>query len=261
MAKRIGCTVAMIDLQNWDFSSFDGVALKIHELGKGSPVILLHGLFSNAHTNWIKFGHAQALAGAGFRVIMPDLRAHGDSEAPHDPAAYPADILVRDIETLIAHLQVTEFDLGGFSLGARTAAKLMATGTRPGKAILAGMGLQGLAGWARRRDFFFAAIDTRESAKRGDPHWLAIQFMKSQKIDPVAARLLLGTFSDMDPAEAASIETETLVLCGSEDRDNGDPDELAAILLNGRHVAVPGTHMSSVTKAEMSQEMVRFLVG
>ncbi|MEQ8744584.1 alpha/beta fold hydrolase [Parasphingorhabdus sp.] len=247
--------------KNWDFSSFDGVTLKIHEMGQGRPVILLHGLFSNANTNWIKFGHAQALADAGFRVIMPDLRAHGDSAAPHDPAAYPPDVLVKDIRALIDHLQLTDFDLGGFSLGARTTAKLLATGTMPRKAILAGMGLQGLAGWARRRDFFFQAIDTRDSAKRGDPHWLAIQFMKSQKIDPVAARLLLGTFSDMDPAEAASIETEILVLCGSEDDDNGDPEELAAILLNGHYVAIPGTHMSSVTKAEMSQEMVRFLVG
>lgn len=248
-------------VNSWDFTSFDGVSLRIHEVGQGRPVILLHGLFSNADTNWIKFGHADALAEAGFRVIMPDLRAHGGSKAPHDPAAYPHDVLVQDIEALIAHLGVTDFDLGGFSLGARTTAKMLVTGTRPGKAILAGMGLQGLSGWARRRDFFFEAIDTRDSAKRGDPHWLAIQFMKSQNIDPVAARLLLATFSDMDPAEAASIETETLVLCGSEDDDNGDPEELAAILLNGHHVAIPGTHMSSVTKPELGREMVRFLVG
>jgi|TARA_R100001244_G_scaffold96522_7_gene72319 pimeloyl-ACP methyl ester carboxylesterase len=248
-------------VKSWEFSSFDDVLLRIHEIGEGRPVILLHGLFSNAHTNWIKFGHADALAEGGFRVIMPDLRAHGESAAPHDPDAYPQDVLVKDIRALIAFLELSDFDLGGFSLGARTTAKLLATGTRPRKAILSGMGLQGLAGWARRRDFFFAAIDSRDSAERGDPHWLAIQFMKSQNIDPVAARLLLGTFSDMDPAEAASIETETLVLCGSEDDDNGDPEELAAILLNGRHVAVPGTHMSSVTKPELGQEMVRFLIG
>ncbi len=251
-------------VKTWDFSSFDGIKLKIHEMGEAGdgkhPVILLHGLFSNADTNWIKFGHAQALADAGFRVIMPDLRAHGESEASHDPSAYPADVLIKDIRALVSHLGLSDFDLGGFSLGARTTAKLLATGCTPRKAILAGMGLQGLAGWARRRDFFFEAIDTRDSAKRGDPHWLAIQFMKSQKIDPVAARLLLATFSDLDPAEVASIETETLVLCGSEDADNGDPEELAAILLNGHHVTVPGTHMSSVTKAELGREMVRFLV-
>ena len=247
--------------KNWDFSSFDGVSLKIHEIGQGRPLILLHGLFSNAHINWIKFGHADALAEAGFRVIMPDLRAHGDSAAPHDPAAYPHDVLVRDIEALIAHLELADFDLGGFSLGARTTARMLAAGARPGKAILAGMGLAGLSGWAKRRDFFFAAIDSRDSAKRGDPHWLAIQFMKSQKIDPVAARLLLGTFSDMTADDVAGIATETLVLCGSEDRDNGSPEELAALLPNGRHVAIPGTHMSSVTRAELGQEVLRFLVG
>ena len=40
-------------------------------------MILLHGLFSDAHMNWIKFGHAERIAREGFRVIMPDLRAHG----------------------------------------------------------------------------------------------------------------------------------------------------------------------------------------
>ncbi len=247
--------------KNWDFSSFDGVNLKIHEMGKGRPVILLHGLFSNADTNWIKFGHAGALADAGFRVIMPDLRAHGESAAPHDPSAYPDDVLVQDVQALIAHLQLTDYDLGGFSLGARTTARLLVTGAKPAKAMLMGMGLEGLAGWERRQEFFQEAIRIRDSAKRGDPHWMAIQFMKSQKVDPVAASYLLRTFSDLEPAALAVIETPTLILCGSEDRDNGDPVKLTALLSRGHHVAIPGTHMSSVTKAEMSQEMVRFLVG
>lgn len=247
--------------KNWDFSSFDGVVLKIHEMGAGRPVILLHGLFSNAQTNWIKFGQAQALADAGFRVIMPDLRAHGDSAAPHDPAAYPEDVLVQDVLALIAHLQLSDYDLGGFSLGARTTARLLVTGAKPAKAILAGMGLEGLAGWERRQEFFQEAIRIKDTAKRGDPHFLAIQFMKSQKVDTVAASYLLRTFSDLEPEALAGIDTPTLVLCGSEDRDNGDPVKLAELLSGGQHVAIPGTHMSSVTKAEMSQEMVRFLVG
>ena len=36
-----------------------------HEMGEGRPVVLLHGLFSDADINWIKFGHAAALADAG----------------------------------------------------------------------------------------------------------------------------------------------------------------------------------------------------
>ena len=61
------------------FTAADGVDLAWHELGEGRPLVLLHGLFSDADTNWLKFGHAAAIAAAGFRVIMPDLRAHGES--------------------------------------------------------------------------------------------------------------------------------------------------------------------------------------
>lgn len=247
-------------VESWDFVSFDGVKLKVHQTGEGAPIILLHGLFSNADTNWIKFGHASLLAEAGFRVIMPDLRAHGQSEAPHDLAAYPDDVLVRDMETLIDRLNLNEYVVGGFSLGARTTTKLLANGTKPRKAILAGMGLEGLSGWANRRRFFQTAIDKRNSAKRGDPHWLAIQFMKSQKIDPVAAAYLLSTFSDMEPDDVAQIKTQTLVLCGAQDRDNGSPQKLTKLLPNGQYMEIPGTHMSSVTKPELGMAMQQFLL-
>ena len=248
-----------MNLYSWDFSSFDSVTLKIHEMGEGHPVILLHGLFSNADTNWIKFGHAALIAEAGFKAIMPDLRAHGQSGAPHDTAAYPHDVLVQDIEALIDYLELDEYDLGGFSLGARTTAKLLATGTRPRKAILAGMGLEGLAGWEKRQDFFLKAIEVKDTAKRGDPHWLAAQFMKSQKVDTIAAAQLLRSFSDLETGELEHIDTETLVLCGSEDRDNGDPEKLAKMLPKSRFVEVPGTHMSSVTKLELGQAIGDFL--
>ena len=111
--------------------SFDGTELAVHETGEGRPLLLLHGLFSSAETNWIKFGHAGRIAAAGYRVIMPDLRAHGQSGAPHDPAAYPRDVLVDDALSLIDTLGLDDFDLGGFSLGARTTAKLLSAGVTP----------------------------------------------------------------------------------------------------------------------------------
>ena len=88
-------------------------------------MLLLHGLFSDAETNWMKFGHAGDDRGGGFRVIMPDLRAHGQSAKPHDPAAYPPDILAKDDLALIAHLGLEDWDLGGYSLGARTAVRML----------------------------------------------------------------------------------------------------------------------------------------
>jgi pimeloyl-ACP methyl ester carboxylesterase len=53
----------------------------------------------------------------------------------------------------------------------------------------------------------------------------------------------------------------TLVVCGSEDEDNGSAKELAEALPDAIFAEVPGTHMSSVTKAELGEEIARFLVA
>jgi pimeloyl-ACP methyl ester carboxylesterase len=241
------------------FASFDGAELAIHRLGEGRPVVLLHGLFSDAQTNWIRFGHAQRLADAGFEAITPDLRAHGDSAKPHDPEAYPEDVLVKDAQALIAHLGLQDYDLAGFSLGARTAARGVIEGLAPRRLVLAGMGLEGLAGWARRSAFFIDAIDRFETVRHGDPAFMAVAFMKTQKIDRVAARLLLQSVDDTEPEELSRVTMPTLVVCGDKDLDNDSPQALVDALPNAQLELVPGTHMSSVTEPALGEAIVRFL--
>jgi pimeloyl-ACP methyl ester carboxylesterase len=241
------------------WSASDGVQLAFHEIGGGRPVILLHGLFSDAAMNWIKFGTADRLAAEGFRVIMPDLRAHGLSGRPHEPDCYPTGILARDLRELVAHLGVSEFDLGGFSLGARTTVEGVGEGLRPGRAILGGAGLDGLQHWERRKHFFLEAIELFDRVPRGDPHWLSIQFMKSQNIDRIAAGLLLQSFADTFIEWLKAFTMPTMVVCGVEDDDNGPGRQLAAVLPNAIFREVPGTHMSSVTKAEFGEAIAAFL--
>ena len=251
----------MSDVAVHRWTASDGVDLAFHEAGQGPPVILLHGLFSDANMNWIKFGHAARIAAAGFRVIMPDLRAHGLSGKPHGAEHYPKGILARDLRELIAHLELAEFDLGGFSLGARTTVEGVGQGLRPRRAILGGAGLEGLRNWKRRKTFFLDAIALFDHVHRGDPHWLSIQFMKSQQVDRVAAGLLLESFEDafMDWLQAFTMPT--LVVCGSEDEDNGSAEELAAALPHAEFREVPGTHMSSVTKPAFGEAIATFLAA
>ena len=251
----------MTDVSTHRWTASDEVELTYHELGEGRAAILLHGLFSDADMNWIRFGHATRIAREGFRVIMPDLRAHGLSGKPHDPACYPGGILARDLGELIEHLGLKDYDLGGFSLGARTTVQAIGEGLNPRRAFLAGMGLRGLKNWARRKTFFLEVIERFDSLERSDPHWLAAQFMKSQKVDREAARLLLEGFEDVDLGWLQAFTMPTLVVCGSEDRDNGSPEELAAALPDGTYAEIPGTHMSSVTKPELGEEIARFLAG
>jgi pimeloyl-ACP methyl ester carboxylesterase len=240
---------------------YGGVRLAVHRLGAGRPVLLLHGLFSSAEVNWIKFGTAQKLAHAGFKAIMPDLRAHGQSEAPHDPAAYPEDVLVKDVLAVVGQLGLTDYDLGGFSLGARTAVRAVLAGLSPRRLVLGGMGLEGLSGWAERSAFFVDAIDRYDQIERGDPAYMAKQFMKTMKVDRVAAQLLLASVDDT-PAEAlAGIAMPTLVVCGAEDQDNGSAPALAEALPDGRYAEVPGTHMSSVTQRQFGEAIAHFLAS
>ncbi|HVR91207.1 MAG TPA: alpha/beta fold hydrolase [Novosphingobium sp.] len=241
------------------YKGFDSARLALHRMGQGRPVLLLHGLFSSAEMNWVKFGHAKLLADAGFEVLMPDLRAHGQSAAPHDPAAYPTDVLVKDLVALVGELGLTDYDLVGFSLGARTAARGVLAGLTPRRLVLGGMGLEGLAGWNRRSAFFIDAIDRFAEVKHGDPAFLAVQFMKSMKVDRVAARLLLQSVGDTLPGALSAITMPTLVVCGSEDHDNGSAENLVAALPNATLATVPGTHMSSVTEPALGRAIAQFL--
>ncbi|WDA40429.1 alpha/beta fold hydrolase [Erythrobacter sp. BLCC-B19] len=246
------------------FASFDGTRLAIHTEGEGRPVILLHGLFSSAQMNWIKWGHGARLAAAGFRAIMLDFRVHGESEAPREASAYPTGVLVRDVAALAEHLALEPggFDLVGFSLGARTAIHTVAHGIlEPRRLAICGMGVAGLAGWERRADHFKRVIDEFDTIRPGDPAYTARTFLKSQGVDRVAARLLLDAMDDFDLARLADITMPTAVICGDEDFDNGSAEELAALLPQARYVAVPGTHMNSVTKPDLGVAIAEFLAA
>lgn len=243
------------------FDSFDGTRLAWRELGAGRPVVLLHGYFSNASVNWLRYGHAEAIAAKGFRVIMPDLRAHGDSAKPHDPASYPPDVLMRDGFALVEQLGLEDYDLGGYSLGARTVARMLANGAAPRRVVLSGMGLQGLVHTAGRGDYFRHVLTHLGSFERGSPQWLTEAFLKTTHGDPEALLRILDTFVDTPLEALRAIAQETLVVSGAEDHDNGSAAELAATLPNARYEAVPGGHMSAVTRPELGQAIAEFLAG
>ena len=243
------------------FAASDGARLVWHELGEGRAVVLLHGLFSTADMNWIRFGHAAELASRGFRVIMPDLRAHGDSAAPHDEASYPPDVLARDGLELVEHLGLADYDLGGYSLGGRTAARMVILGARPRRLVISGMGLRGMLETGRSSAHFRRVLTGMGTHPRGSDEWMAEAFLKTTGGDPQALLPLLGSFVDSSEEELRRIAMPTLVLSGAEDHDNGPAPELADLLPDGRYVEVPGNHMNAVTRPELGRAIADFLAA
>lgn len=245
------------------FSAQDGTRLAWREMGPETgdarPLLLIHGYISDATTNWITYGTAAQLADVGFRCIMPDLRAHGSSDKPHDPAAYPPDILADDQFALIRHLGLEDFDLAGYSLGARTAARMLARGARPGRAVLSGMGLDGLVQTGHRRDHFRHILRNIGKHPKGSPEWMAEAFVKTTGGDPIALDLILDTFVDTPREVLAGLDLPVGIVCGVDDDDNGSAAALAALLPQGELVAIPGNHMSAVTKPDFGRAFVEFL--
>jgi len=253
------------DLPVHHLTARDGIRLAWRELGPeaggGRPLVLIHGYFSNAVTNWVRYGHAALLADAGFRVIMPDLRAHGDSDKPHEGRFYPPDILADDGFALVAHLGLTDYDLGGYSLGGRTVMRMLTKGAAPRRAVLAGMGLEGMVHTAGRGVYFRHVLTHLGSFARGTSEWMTEAFLKTTGGDPVALLHVLDTFVDTPLAAIEAVATPALVATGAEDDDNGSGRALAESLPHGRFAEIPGNHMSAVTKPELGRAIADFLTA
>ncbi len=92
------------------------VTLSVHEAGPagGVPVLLLHG-WPELALSWS--AQIQALSAAGYRVIAPDNRGFGASDAPHEVAAYGIDRLVGDISGLLNALDLEKAVIIGHDWG------------------------------------------------------------------------------------------------------------------------------------------------
>lgn len=119
------------------------VSLHYREYGAdGQAIVLLHGLFGSS-ANW---GSIARELSEGYRVIVPDLRNHGQS--PHaGEMSYPA--MAADLWALLDRLGINQPVLIGHSMGGKVV--MRAVLERPGS--VAGLGVVDIAPVVYRHDF------------------------------------------------------------------------------------------------------------
>jgi 3-oxoadipate enol-lactonase len=192
-------------------ATVNGVKLMVTDEGKGTPLVALHG-FPLSRGAWQK--QVDALK-SSYRVIAPDLRGLGESEAR--PGANTMSQMADDLHALLEHLNTGPVVLIGHSMGGYVALAF----ARKYPKLLRGLVLVGTKSGADTAEAAAGRRATAEKVKTEGAHIV---------VDAMAPKMLAAT--NTDPAMARSVRAfmegshpEGVIgsLLGMAERDDSTP--------------------------------------
>ncbi|MCY3839097.1 MAG: alpha/beta fold hydrolase [Gammaproteobacteria bacterium] len=247
------------------FLSFDGTRLVyyVHADDGDRAVILLHGLLSSARA---LHDLGNSLAARGMRSFSLDLRAHGQSEAPRDPAAYRDQAMARDVIALGEHLGLTEYALCAYGVGSELTSRVINLGAPVTRAVMCGWGgppsdlldLYASDEWAAQAERLaggFEADEPESIVDRQARAWREAADRGGVDRFALAARLRSGDSAEpgLDPR---GIDVPVLAICGADDTS---PHAFAKALPNATAVVVGGGHTTAGRDPALAAAAIDFL--
>ncbi|MEZ5773854.1 MAG: alpha/beta hydrolase [Hyphomicrobiaceae bacterium] len=241
-----------------------GIGIAYHDEGEGDPILLIHGFASNARVNWIDTLWVRTLKEAGFRVVALDNRGHGESDKPHDEAAYGARLMAGDALALLDHLGIARADVMGYSMGARITAFLALD--HPGRvrsAIFGGLGINMIRGVGGARPIAAAllapTIDEVTNATARTFRAFAEQTGSDLK---ALAACILSSREEITADMIGRLAMPVLVAVGTEDVIGGPAGELATLIPGAIHADIERRdHMKAVGDRQYKAAVLAFLAG
>jgi pimeloyl-ACP methyl ester carboxylesterase len=248
------------------FKSHDGFEIAYDDVGprEGRPMLLVHGIASNRVEGWKRMGWYAAFERRGQRVIALDQRGHGESGKSHDPADYERSKLVDDLIALSDHLDLNDFDLFGYSMGARVAlSTALAHPGRVANLILGGVGDRALTP-STNGDALALAMEAEDPAAIEVPILRSFrQFADEQGEDRLAiAAFVRARSAPLTEDDLFALSVPTLVVAGSQDALAGSPQGLADHIRGAHAVTLPGCdHFNAIPHALLKAAVFDFLEG
>jgi pimeloyl-ACP methyl ester carboxylesterase len=96
------------------YAHINGIRMHYVEQGSGPLIVLCHGF---PHL-WFSWRHQiPVIAAAGWRVVAPDMRGMGQTDAPRQVSAYDVEHTVADLTGLLDHLGETSAVFSGLDFG------------------------------------------------------------------------------------------------------------------------------------------------
>ncbi|MFI4935050.1 MAG: alpha/beta fold hydrolase [Caulobacterales bacterium] len=237
---------------------------------RAGTVVLVHGFATNRTENWRRLGWYSAFERKNFRVVALDLRGHGESDKPHDPAAYGREALVGDIIGLMDHLDLKRVDLMGYSMGARLSLQVaLQVPDRIANLIVGGIGGRMLPG-APPPDRPAPTMTMAEAMAVADPESLTDPMLRGfrlfaeqqgEDLKAIAA-FSQGRGGALEPDDLAKLAMPVLVVAGSRDELAGDPQALADAIPGAKAVTLPACdHFTAIPHALFKAAVFDFLEG
>jgi pimeloyl-ACP methyl ester carboxylesterase len=235
--------------------------------GESGTVVLVHGFATNRAENWRRLGWYGAFERKGWRCVALDLRGHGESDKPHDPAAYAREAMAGDVMALIDHLDLGRVDLMGYSMGSYLSLAVAAAHPeRVANLILGGVGARMLAGdpLPRGAMTLSQAMRADDPATIGEPTLRGFrQFAENQGEDRLAlAACGEGRGGGLDGRDLDRLTMPVLLVAGSRDEIAGNPQVLADAIPGAQCVCLPACdHFSAIPHALFKAAVFDFLEG
>jgi len=249
------------------FTASDDVKISYQVFGARSqdpPVVLHHGFAASSEINWVAPGIVSALTGAGRWVVSLDARGHGQSQKPRDPAFYGEGIMARDVVDLMTRMEVSSYDLVGYSMGAVVSLLVAVADSRVRRLIVGGVGAGAVEqGGVDRRVLapaaLVAALETDDPSGIAEPLAQHIRML----VDATGAdRFALAAQAravHAAPIRFDRIHVPTLVIAGEGDPLAAFPETLARAIPEARVEQVRGDHMSALFEPRFRESVVSFL--
>jgi pimeloyl-ACP methyl ester carboxylesterase len=224
-------------------ATLNGIEIRYEVTGHGPAVLLSHG-YSATGRMWD--GQHRAFSGR-YRVISWDMRGHGETESPDDPARYSADLTVADMRALLEHLGETRAVIGGLSLGGYMSLAFHARHPEMVRALVicdSGPGYrnpEARADWNRRAHERAADLEARGlDVLAGGSREMreAVRRHRSAQGLAHAARGMLAQEDARVIDSLPSIRVPTLVIVGDRDRPFIAPSEYMAKKIAGARLEV-----------------------
>ncbi len=249
----------------------DGLSLAYDDItppgGAERTLVLVHGFASNRMEGWKRTGWYAALERRRTRLVALDQRGHGESGKPYGSADYSRTKFAGDLIALLDHLGLSQVDLFGYSMGARTVlATALADPGRISNLILGGVG----GAMITERPASSGGMSMAEAMLADSPDDITEPMLKSfrqfadeQGEDLKALAACTGAVNTpWNPDDFFALRMPILVVAGQRDSLAGNPQDLADAFSFGKAAILPGCdHFNAIPHGLTKAAVFDFLDG